>query len=99
MSFVFAINKGAIQIPPDCNLYFTLLFVIIFCDNFFGMASIKELTSNLTKSEKFVGVDFLRWQKKIMILFTNFNVAYVISTPKPKEEENKTLEPARRRGN
>ena len=56
------------------------------------MASVKELTSNFTKLEKFVGVDFRRWQKKMQILLTTVNVAYVISTPRPEESENETLE-------
>ena len=62
------------------------------------MASIKELTSNFTKLDKFVSVDFRRWQKKMMILLTTLNVAYVISTPKPEEVENETLEESRKRG-
>ena len=64
---------------------------------FFGIASIKELTSNFSKLDKFVGVDFRRWKKKMMILLTDSNMAYVISTPKPEEVENKTLEQTRRR--
>ena len=62
------------------------------------MANIKELTSNFTKLDKFVGVDFRRWQKKMMILLTTLNVAYVISTPKPEEMENETLNQSRKRG-
>ena len=62
------------------------------------MASIKELTSNFAKLDKFVGVEFRRWQKKMMILLTTLNVDYVISTPKPAEVENETLEQSRKRG-
>ena len=39
------------------------------------MASIKDLTSNFTKLEKFVGIDFRRWQKKMMLVLTTLNVA------------------------
>ena len=60
------------------------------------MASMKELTSNIIKLDKFLGVEFRRWQKKIFILLTSLNVAYVISTSKPEEKENKTLEEARK---
>ena len=61
------------------------------------MKSVKELTSNFTKLETFVGVDFRRWQKKMKILLITLNVAYVISTPRPKESKNETLEQARKR--
>ena len=61
------------------------------------MTSVKELTSNFTKLETFVGVDFRRWQKKMKILLITLNVAYVISTPRPKESKNETLEQARKR--
>ena len=61
------------------------------------MASIKELTSNFTKLDKFVGVDFQRWQKKMMILLTTLNVAYVISIPTLEEAENETLEQSRKK--
>ena len=64
---------------------------------FFEMASIKELTSNFTKLDKFVDVDFQRWQKKMMILLTTLNVTYVVSTPKLEEVENETLEQTRKR--
>ena len=53
------------------------------------MASVKELTSNLTKLEKFICVNFRRWQKKILILLTTLNVVYVIRTPMPEEAEDK----------
>ena len=60
------------------------------------MANIKELTSNFTKLDKFVGVDFRRWQKKMIIFLTTLNVAYVISTSKPKEVENETVKQKRK---
>ena len=55
------------------------------------MASVKELTSNLTKLEKFICVNFRRWQKKILILLTTLNVVYVIHTPRPEEPEDETF--------
>ena len=45
------------------------------------MASVKDLTSNFVKLDKFMGVEFQRWQK-ILILLASLNVAYVISMPK-----------------
>ena len=56
------------------------------------MASVKELTSNFTKLDKLVGIDFRCWQKKMLIFFTTLNVAYVKSTPRPEEAEDETLE-------
>ena len=56
------------------------------------MASIKELNSNFTMLDKFVGAEFLCWQKKMIILLTTLNVAYVISTPKLEEVGNEILE-------
>ena len=61
------------------------------------MASVKELTSNSMRLDKFWGVEFRRWQKKMLILITSLNVAYVISTLKSEEKENETLEEARKR--
>ncbi len=52
---------------------------------------------NFLKLEKFVGVEFRRWQKKMFFLLTTLKVAYVISTPKPQEQENETLEQIRER--
>jgi LTR polyprotein gag-polypeptide-like protein len=61
------------------------------------MATIKDFTSNFAKLEKFVGVDFRCRQKKIMFLLTTFSVNYVISSPKPEESQNETLDQARKR--
>ena len=52
------------------------------------MSSLKEITPNIVKLEKFVGVDFRRWQKKMLFLLTTLNVAYVISTPRPEDKED-----------
>ena len=54
------------------------------------MVSVKELTSNFTKLDKFLGVNFRCWQKKMLILLTTLNVAYVISTSRPKEVDDET---------
>ena len=62
----------------------------------------KDFTSNFTKLEKFVGVDFRRWQKKMLFMLTTLNVAYVISSPKPDapkpdDPETEVLEQNRKR--
>lgn len=57
------------------------------------MASVKNLILNFIKLDNFMSVRFRRWQKKILILLTSLNIAYVnvISTPKSEEKENETL--------
>ena len=62
------------------------------------MASVKDLTTNLVKLDKFEGVEFRRWKKKIFFLLTTLKVAYVINTPKPEENDAETVEQARARG-
>jgi len=61
------------------------------------MASLKELTTNFVKLEKFEGGNFLRWQRKMKFLLTTLNVAYVLTTPKPQERENETIADIRER--
>nr|GMD76780.1 uncharacterized protein LOC109188561 [Ipomoea batatas] len=47
---------------------------------------------NIPKLEHFEGLGFRRWQKKMKFLLAALNVAYVLSTPKPVEQENETLD-------
>ncbi len=61
------------------------------------MATIRELTANFQKLDKFEGIGFRRWQKKMHFLLTSLGVAYVLSTPKPEEEDNEPLVQQRRR--
>ncbi|XP_057249676.1 uncharacterized protein LOC130590916 [Beta vulgaris subsp. vulgaris] len=61
------------------------------------MATVREMTSNFQKHDKFEGVGFRRWQKKMHFLLTYLSVAYVLSTPKPEFVEDETLEASRRR--
>ena len=56
------------------------------------MESIREMTSNVQKLEKFKGVGFRRWQQKMHFLFKTLKVVYVLNTPYPIETENETLE-------
>jgi len=61
------------------------------------MASICEMTFNFQKLDKFKGVGFRHWQKKMHFLLTPLKVVYVLNTPYPIESENETLEQTRRR--
>ncbi|XP_019198903.1 PREDICTED: uncharacterized protein LOC109192662 [Ipomoea nil] len=56
-----------------------------------------DFATNFPKLEQFEGVGFRRWQKKMKFLLAALNVAYVLSTPKPEEREDETLEATRRR--
>ncbi|GJR50987.1 hypothetical protein Tco_1401508 [Tanacetum coccineum] len=59
--------------------------------------SVKDMTTNFGKLDKFEGSDFRRWQKKMHFLLTTLKVAYVLSTPKPEFVEEETLEQTRKR--
>ncbi|GJS86347.1 zinc finger, CCHC-type containing protein [Tanacetum coccineum] len=55
--------------------------------------AMKHMASNFAKLEKFKGVDFRRWQKKIHFLLSNMSVVYVLTTPMPNDGgENPTVE-------
>ncbi|CAH9076672.1 unnamed protein product [Cuscuta europaea] len=57
-----------------------------------------DINTNFQKLEKFEGVEFRRWQKKMHFLLTTLKVVYVLSTPRPpEEEENESLETSYRR--
>ncbi|GJZ00767.1 hypothetical protein Tco_0518196 [Tanacetum coccineum] len=44
-------------------------------------AAMKYMASNFTKLDKFEGVDFRRWQKKMHFLLFSMGVVYVLNTP------------------
>nr|ABW81021.1 transposase [Arabidopsis lyrata subsp. lyrata] len=50
--------------------------------------SVREMTSKFGKLDKFEGVDFRRWQKKMHFLLTTLNVVHVLSMPMPTVSEN-----------
>lgn len=60
--------------------------------------SVRHMISKFTKLEKFEGVDFRRWQKKMHFLLTTLKVVYVLSTHMSEVDEDETLEMTRRRG-
>ncbi|KAI9102885.1 hypothetical protein K1719_023324 [Acacia pycnantha] len=54
------------------------------------MASLRELTTNFVKLERFDGGNFLRWSEKMKFLLTTLNVAYKSSPfPNPKKEKKR----------
>ncbi|CAM8978366.1 unnamed protein product [Rhodiola kirilowii] len=60
-------------------------------------ASVKEMTKNFGKLDKFEGVNFRRWQQKMHFLLTNLKVVYVLSTPILEVGENAPIEAIRKR--
>nr|GEV85233.1 zinc finger, CCHC-type [Tanacetum cinerariifolium] len=56
-------------------------------------AAIKHMASNFSKLEKFKGVDFKRWQKKMHFLLFSMSVVYVLTTPMPEDGgDNRTMD-------
>nr|GEX99814.1 hypothetical protein [Tanacetum cinerariifolium] len=62
-----------------------------------GGSTVKEMTTNFRKLDKFEGHDFRRWQKKMYFLLTTLKVVYVLTTPMPELLEDDTVEAIRRR--
>nr|GEV90832.1 zinc finger, CCHC-type [Tanacetum cinerariifolium] len=62
------------------------------------VAVMKHMASNFAKLEKFEGVDFRRWQKKMHFLLSSMSVVYVLTTPMLEDGgENPTVKQVRRR--
>ncbi|GJS46298.1 zinc finger, CCHC-type containing protein [Tanacetum coccineum] len=59
---------------------------------------IKLMASNFAKLEKFEGVEFQRWQKKMHLFLSNMSVVYVLTTLMPDNGgDNPTVEQVRKR--
>ncbi|GJS27105.1 zinc finger, CCHC-type containing protein [Tanacetum coccineum] len=60
--------------------------------------AMKHKASNFAKLEKFEGVDFRRWQKKMHFLLSSMSVVYVLTTPMPEDGgDNPTVEQVRKK--
>ncbi|GKC61314.1 zinc finger, CCHC-type containing protein [Tanacetum coccineum] len=57
--------------------------------------TVKDMTTNFGKLDKFKGHDFRRWQKKMHFLLTTLKVVYVLTTPMPELLEDATVEAIR----
>ncbi|GKB80863.1 zinc finger, CCHC-type containing protein [Tanacetum coccineum] len=58
----------------------------------------KHMASNFAKLDKFEGVDFRRWQKKMHFLLSSMSVVYMLTTSMPEDEgDNPTVEQVRKR--
>ncbi|GJS68381.1 zinc finger, CCHC-type containing protein [Tanacetum coccineum] len=62
------------------------------------VAATKHMASNFAKLDKFEGVDFRRWKKKIHFLLSSMSVVYVLTTPIPDDGgDDPTVEQVRKR--
>ncbi|GJY84880.1 zinc finger, CCHC-type containing protein [Tanacetum coccineum] len=60
--------------------------------------AMKHMASNFVKLDKFEGVDFRRWQKKMHFLLSSMSVVYVLTTPMPKDgDDDATVEQIKKR--
>ncbi|GKD54087.1 hypothetical protein Tco_1287474 [Tanacetum coccineum] len=60
--------------------------------------AIKYMASSFAKLEKFEGVNFRIWQKKMHFMLYSMSVVYVLTTPMPEDGgENPTVEQVRKR--
>ncbi|GKA76637.1 zinc finger, CCHC-type containing protein [Tanacetum coccineum] len=57
--------------------------------------TVKDITTNLEKLDKFEGHHFRRWHKKMHFLLTTLKVVYVLTTPMPELMEDATVEAIR----
>nr|GEU52002.1 zinc finger, CCHC-type [Tanacetum cinerariifolium] len=62
------------------------------------VAAMKHMASNFAKLDKFEGVDFRRWQKKMHFLLSSMSVMYMLTTPIPEDGgDDATVEQIRKR--
>nr|GEW29954.1 zinc finger, CCHC-type [Tanacetum cinerariifolium] len=57
--------------------------------------TVKKMTTNFEKLDKFEGHDFRRWQKKMHFLLTTLKVVYVLTTLMPELLKDATVEAIR----
>ncbi|GKD56905.1 hypothetical protein Tco_1290292 [Tanacetum coccineum] len=62
-------------------------------------AAMKHIALNFAKLDKFEGVEFRRWQKKMHFLLSSMSVVYVLTTPIHEDGENATMEQIRKKNN
>ncbi|GJS77193.1 hypothetical protein Tco_0727074 [Tanacetum coccineum] len=61
-------------------------------------AAMKHMASNFAKLDKFEGLDFRRWQKKMNFLLSSMSVVYVRTTPISEDGgDDATVEQIRKR--
>ncbi|GKD51885.1 hypothetical protein Tco_1280861, partial [Tanacetum coccineum] len=61
------------------------------------VAAMKHMASNFAKLDKFEGVDFRRWQKKMHFLFSSMSLLYVLTTPILEDGDDASVEQLKKR--
>ncbi|GKA39879.1 zinc finger, CCHC-type containing protein [Tanacetum coccineum] len=61
------------------------------------VAAMKHMVANFLMLDKFEGVDFRRWQKKMHFLLSTMSVVYVLTTPTLQDGHNATVKQIRKR--
>ncbi|GJW02423.1 hypothetical protein Tco_1561279, partial [Tanacetum coccineum] len=61
------------------------------------VAAMKHMALNFAKLDKFEGVNFRKWQKKMHFLLSNMSVVYVLTTLIPEDGGDDTVEKIRKR--
>ncbi|GJY29097.1 zinc finger, CCHC-type containing protein [Tanacetum coccineum] len=63
-----------------------------------AVVAMKHMALNFAKLDKFEGVDFRKWQKKMHFLLSSMSVVYVLTTPNPEDGgDDATVEQIRKR--
>ncbi|GKC20675.1 zinc finger, CCHC-type containing protein [Tanacetum coccineum] len=57
----------------------------------------KHVVANFFKLDKFEGVDFKKWQKKMQFLLSTMSVVHILTTPMPEDGENAIVEQIQKR--
>ncbi|GKD86901.1 hypothetical protein Tco_1358055, partial [Tanacetum coccineum] len=63
------------------------------------VAAMKHMVANFSKRDKFKGVNFRRWQKKVHFLLSTMSMVYVLTIPKPEDGENAIVEQSKKGAN
>ncbi|GKA92357.1 zinc finger, CCHC-type containing protein [Tanacetum coccineum] len=61
-----------------------------------AVAAMKHMASNFAKLDKFKGMDFRRWQKKMHFLLSSMSMVYLLTTLIPDDGDDATVEQLRK---
>ncbi|GKF56576.1 hypothetical protein Tco_0166916 [Tanacetum coccineum] len=65
--------------------------------NHLAAAAMKHMASNFSKLNKFEGMDFRRWQKKMHFLLSSISVVFVLTTHIPDDGDDAIVDQLRKR--
>ncbi|GKF66095.1 hypothetical protein Tco_0192612, partial [Tanacetum coccineum] len=61
-------------------------------------AAMKHMALSFAKLDKFEGMDFRTWQKKMHLFLSSMSVLYLLTNTIPKDGDNATVEQIRKEG-